>query len=127
MLTRAPDAATLPPGAVVGAAAGTSPARGTGSCSPSDTGRARLMPDTSASALSPPAAATASTTRDPAANETSPGFFTAPSTCTSNSAPPTAPAEALGAEPDGAVEPAEPDAASSATVPCCPIAVTITV
>ena len=67
--------------------------------------------------MSPPAAATASTTRAPASSSTSPGRDTAPSTCTSSGAPETAPSPEAVSAP--ASLPASP-AIGPPMVPCTP-------
>src|SRR5659263_415683 len=64
---------------------GCSPGRGTTTCSPSVSTRARLIAARSASGPAPPAASIASASRDPAGRWTSPGWSTWPTTCTTTS------------------------------------------
>ena len=62
------------------------PRRCTSSCSPSTRTRARLTLASRAVAVRPPAARTASATREPVGSRTRPGRRTAPTTCTTTSA-----------------------------------------
>src|SRR5665648_301321 len=85
---------------------GCSPGRGTTTCSPSVSTRARLIAARSASGPAPPAASIASASRAPAGRWTSPGWSTSPTTCTTISgaaagATPTVAPAAAGTTTDG--------------------------
>src|SRR5659263_336063 len=80
-----PDWPPAPAVAPVGAAAGGSAP--TSTCSPSVSRRARFTPAVLSPGSAPPAAATASATREPAGSVTTPGWFTLPATSTVTSPP----------------------------------------
>src|SRR5659263_548987 len=80
-----PDWPPAPAVAPVGAAAGGSAP--TSTCSPSVSRRARFTPAVLSPGSAPPAAATASATREPAGSVTTPGWCTLPATSTVTSPP----------------------------------------